>query len=440
MKFFLRSVLTFSLSAALLLTAFPVEAYAEKTKSELKKEQQQSEAGLQQAEAEAEAAAEAAAEAEAEAEAAEEELVAVLSTVEIIEGEIEDKRKEIEQAQADYEAAKAKEEELYQSMVNRIRYIYENGDLSQQYLQIFLESKDMADFLNRQKYTSELYDYDRRLLERYAEAKEEVREREQALKEDLEEMEEEKNTLEEQQKILEQLISEQRSKLANFESILASARSKASAYKQKINEANAQIRAIEKKEEEERRRKAEEEKRRKEEEARKKKKKAEEEEEGEKEEGEQEEDNGEKKDTEDMDGYSERSGIGDTGDSGDSGSSGGSKGSATGSEVASYARQFIGNPYVPGGTSLTDGCDCSGFTSSVYKHFGYSIPRTSYAQAGYGKEVSYSDAAPGDIVCYAGHVGIYIGGGQIVHASTPATGIKITPATYREILTVRRIV
>ncbi|MCR4908486.1 MAG: C40 family peptidase [Lachnospiraceae bacterium] len=433
LRFFFRAALICGLSAAVLFVSMPAEAFAEKSKSELKKEQQKSEAGLAQAEAEAEAAAEGAAEAEAEAAAAEEELVALISTVEIIEGEIEDKRKEIEQAQADYEAAKQKEEELYQAMVNRIRFMYENGDLSQQYLQIFLESKDMADFLNRRKYASELYDYDRKLLAQYDEAKKEVKERELALKEDLEEMEEEKNTLEEQQKLLEQLISEQRKKLANFESILSSARAKASAYKQQINEANAQIRAIEKAEAEERRRKAEEEKRRKEEEARKKK---EAEEEGE----------GEEKDTEDMDDYSERSGIGDTGeeddpgDSGGSGGSGGKKGSATGNEVASYAKKFIGNPYVPGGTSLTEGCDCSGFTSSVYSHFGYSIPRTSYAQASCGRGVSYSDAEPGDIICYAGHVGIYIGGGQIVHASTPATGIKITPATYREILSVRRIV
>ncbi|MEG7531393.1 MAG: C40 family peptidase, partial [Hungatella sp.] len=86
-----------------------------------------------------------------------------------------------------------------------------------------------------------------------------------------------------------------------------------------------------------------------------------------------------------------------------------------------------------------NGTDCSGFTQGVYRNFGVSIPRTSGEQRSAGREVSYSDAQPGDLICYAGHVGIYIGNGQIVHASSPSTGIKVGPATYRTILSVRRI-
>lgn len=115
-------------------------------------------------------------------------------------------------------------------------------------------------------------------------------------------------------------------------------------------------------------------------------------------------------------------------------------GSATGQQIASYACQFVGNPYVSGGTSLTNGADCSGFTYRVYSDFGYSIPRTSYAQRNVGTGVDYANAQPGDIICYSGHVAIYIGNGKIVHASTASTGIKISNAQYREILSVRRIV
>ena len=115
--------------------------------------------------------------------------------------------------------------------------------------------------------------------------------------------------------------------------------------------------------------------------------------------------------------------------------------SFSGEAVVRYAMQFIGNPYVSGGTSLTDGCDCSGFTQSVYKHFGYSLPRRSDDQGQYGKAVDgMENAQPGDIFYYVGHVGIYIGNGYIVHASTPASGIKITAATYRSIASIRRIV
>lgn len=123
-------------------------------------------------------------------------------------------------------------------------------------------------------------------------------------------------------------------------------------------------------------------------------------------------------------------------------SSSSSSSSSLGQSVVNYAKQFLGNPYVYGGTSLTNGADCSGFVQSVYAHFGISLPRTSSAQRSAGYSVgSLSNAKPGDLICYDGHVGIYIGDNAIIHASNEKDGIKITyNAAYRKILSIRRVI
>ena len=373
---------------------------------------------------------------EQEAEEYEQQLVDLLVTIQIINHDIENKEDEIETAKAEYEVALAKQEKQQWAMNKRIKYMYEKGDMN--YMQILLESKKFSDAVNKSTYSEKLYAYDRYQLYLYEQTKEEVIEKQKALDEDMAELEEIKLDAVSQEEELQLLVDEYSENIENFEEQLSGAKEKATQYKEQIQKQSEQIKALEaeeqrkaleaakKKAEEEAKRKAEEEARRKaEEEARAR----EEEESGQSEES---SDNGDNND----EGNSSGS------ESSDGGSSGGSSsgGSAKGQEIANFACQFVGNPYVPGGTSLTEGADCSGFTMAVYNNFGLSLPRSSYAQAGYGREVSYSEAQPGDIIYYGGHVGIYIGNGLIVHASTQATGIKISNALYRSIITVRRIV
>lgn len=387
------------------------------SKTDLKKDAAANQKKLDAAQAEISSISEEKESVEAEMEAAQEELVQLLADVEILKSDIEKKNVEIEQAQADYDAAKLTEERQYNAMRARIKYMYENGGTaSTEYLDIFLHSDSITDAINKAAYASKLYEYDRTLLTNYIDAKEEVAERQRVLEEDLSELEEVKIDLEEKEEELNSTIAEQRASIENFSSKLAAARSQAKAYKKKIDEDNAKIAKIVAAEKEAARKKAEEEAKRKkaEEEARRKSQ--------------------------------------ESTDSGSSGSSSKSSGGGaqsegepvsggSGSDIASYAQRFIGNPYVPGGTSLVNGCDCSGFVWAVYNHFGYSLPRQSGAQGASGSAVDgMENAQPGDIFYYVGHVGIYIGNGYIVHASTPATGIKITPATYRSIASIRRIV
>jgi len=115
--------------------------------------------------------------------------------------------------------------------------------------------------------------------------------------------------------------------------------------------------------------------------------------------------------------------------------------SGSGQAIASYALQFVGNPYVYGGSSLTSGCDCSGFVMAVFANFGITMAHDAGAMEGYGREVSYAEAQPGDLICYGWHVAIYIGNGQVVHAVNEGMGIAVTSATYvGPIACVRRIV
>ena len=346
-------------------------------------------------------------------------LVETLASVELIEEDIDKKEEQIVVTTADYEAAKVTEEEQYEAMKLRVKFMYEKGDTT--YLQLLLESNGFSDMINKVEYIEKLYEYDRTLLNEYMDARIAVEELKQQLEEEMAELEAQQHELEEEKESLEVILTEKQKTYDNYEVQLAKAKQEAAVYKANIKKQNDEIKKLEaasaaKQSEIDAAKKAEEEARRAQELALQK-----------------------QSESGSSSGGSSSGGNSSSGKSYASASSYSGAGSK-GQQIANYACQFIGNPYVPGGTSLTEGADCSGFVWRIYKDFGYSVPRTSYSLRSYGTEVSYADAQPGDVVCYAGHVGIYIGNGQIVHASTQKTGIKITHATYKEILSVRRIV
>ena len=382
------------MAAVLMGTALSVPAFAVPDTAEAQREKREAEEALEEANREAE-------EAEAGQSALDslnDELVSLISEIELLEADIAEKEEQIQVATVEYEDAKADEERQYEAMKKRIKYMYEQGDT--EYIDVLLQAKSISDILNRSEYFNAIYEYDRNMLVRYQETKEAVEQYRNQLEEERAEQEVMQLEYEAQQDNLESTIASTRTEIANFDEQLARARQEAAEYVRVIEARNAEIRAAEeaaRREEESRRaaeasRAAEEAKR------------------------------------------NEAKGPGAT--QAPKKSSGGT---AQGREVADYALQFVGNPYVYGGTSLTNGADCSGFVQSVYKHFGISVPRTSGEQRSAGVGVSYSEAQPGDIICYAGHVGIYIGNGQIVHASSARTGIKVSNATYRSILAVRRV-
>lgn len=346
------------------------------------------------------------------------EIVGLMTDIELIKEDITEKETQIDQTNAEYEDAKNHEETLYGSMVQRVKFMYEKGNLS--YVQLLLTATSYADALNKAQYIEELYEYDRQKLSEYVAAKEAAAALAQKLEEEKAELEASQFELEEEEAYMEELLAQYKATYADYEVKLAKAKQDAAVYTAQVKSQQASIAGLQKKIEA------------KQKEVDAAKQAAQNALEAERAAAEAENNSG-----------SDSEGSSSGGSSGSSSSSGSSKtyaaaGSATGSNIAKYACQFVGNPYVPGGTSLTDGADCSGFVQSVYKAFGISVPRTSWGQGAYGREVSYADAQPGDVIYYGGHVGIYIGGGQIVHASTQKTGIKYSPATYRSIITVRR--
>lgn len=400
------------LCAGALAAGQPASVWAT-SKSQIQKERDEAQKGLNEASAQAAQAEANRDEAQEVVEGLNEELTDLLAEMALLEADMDAKEVEIAQAQADFDAAKAREQEQYESMKKRIKYMYEKGDT--EFLDVLLRVKSMSELLNKSQYIENIYSYDREKLLEYQETKRQVQEYQVQLDTEMAEMEGMQVEYQEHQSNLESTIAKKRTEIANFDAQLAKAQANVAAYTRTIAQKNEQIRKVE----EEERKKREEEERKRQEAAQK---------------------------------AAQSSSSGSSSTTSKSSSTGpgvsssapkvtkSSGGTAAGRAVADYALQFVGNPYVYGGTSLTNGTDCSGFVQAVYRNFGYSLPRTSSEQRSVGVGVDYSEAQAGDIICYAGHVGIYIGNGQIVHASNAATGIKVSTATYRSIMAVRRVV
>ena len=412
------SVLTIAILTTIQLVAVPVWAATssdlKKQKEELQNQQSQTQDAYDSASDAAQEIADEQTELGEQIDDTNDQLVGLIADISLIEDEIADKEAEIEVTQAAYDEAKAQEEKLYQEMCARIKYMYEKGETT--YVEILMSATSFSDFTTKAEYVEQLYEYDRQQLEAYVEVQLEKATYKVQLEDEKGELETTKEELAQEQELLQKTLNEYKLAYADYETQLANARAQAATYKEQLKAQTAQIASLDseikaKEAEEEAARKAAEE--------------------------------AAKKAAQESANASSGSDSTSSSSSTPSSSSGKTyspAGEATGDNIAAYACQFVGNPYVYGGTSLTDGCDCSGFVYSVYKAFGITVPRTSYALNSAGTGVAYEDARPGDVIVYAGHCAIYLGNGRIVHASSEKTGIKYGYATYRTITSVRRFV
>ena len=403
------------------------------------------------------------------------EIVITMASISSMDDQIEQKTKELEQTTADLEKAEEDQDTQYQAMKKRIQYLYEEGGDSG-WASVMIGSLSLSEGLDNVDNTKSLYKYDREELEAYTETVSKVKTlkaQETAQKSSLEAS---KQELEGAKENLETLKADAEARGEDVDSLLSDAQSKADQYYALIQEQNAQISELQSQKEAAQNAKAEQEAQQKAaEEAAAKQAAAQQaaaQQAASQTANTSAASSGSSANTSaGADSSSTDTGAADTStadtstttttdtsvadsntsyDSSSSASSSASSGASSsastvsgvsGQDVVNYALQFVGNPYVWGGTSLTNGCDCSGFVQQVYAHFGISLSRTTYTQANEGIAVSYSEMQPGDVINYGSHTSIYIGNNMIVHAADESLGIitQSNPA-FEPIVTIRRMI
>lgn len=329
----------------------------------------------------------------------------ILAAQKKLQTDITSKQAEIEQNQKDLAAAQEKQQEQYDAMKKRIQFMYENSAEDNIWTAI-IESNGITDMLNRIEYVSDVYDSDRALMDSYQAAVEQVKEIGTKLDNDMNELTAMQDDYEKQQADVEAAIVALENQKEQYASQIAQAQQQAENYQNIIT---AQGKIIQEQEAAAAAAAA-------------------------------------RANSSPSSSSYDGGGAGKGGSiAGDYAAGGGKNPGAStgvsGSSVVSYAMQFVGNPYVWGGNSLTNGVDCSGFVHEVYAHFGISTPRYSQAFKSVGQAVSFDNIQPGDVVVYPGHVAIYAGGGVIVEAQSTKAGITANRSVQcHTILAIRRLV
>lgn len=339
--------------------------------------------------------------AEAEAASVNNELVNLLLDYDALQADIKNQEKKIDKAEKDLQIAEEKEKQQYEDMKLRIKYMYEQGDAT--VVETLVSSKSFSELVNKAEYVQNVHDYDRDMLNEYVETQKQVKAKKLELESDKADMEFMADEMKVQKANLESTLTTMRKQIADFDEELEDAKAEAKAYLEELQ------------------RQQEEEERRQQEAAQQQQQQ-----------GSQNNQSG-----------SNDSNSGGSSSGSESSGSASSSNASLGQKIANKGCEYVGNKYVYGGNSLTNGIDCSGFVQQIHAKFGIYTPRTSSALRFGGKYVSRSEMLPGDVVCYSGHVAIYIGGGKIVHASNsrpyPAGGIKISDNyAYRTVLAIRR--